>query len=125
MSTRPFKVDGVSIPTPTTYKPGLEDLSSDATGRSLDGVMHKDVIATKIYFQCSWSRLSWNDAATLINAISGKTQVQFTYADPRYPNAYRTGAFYVGKIDLGALDLSDPKTSRRNWQDISCQFTEI
>ena len=122
---RPFKVDGVSIPTPTSYKPGIEDLSSDATGRTLDGVMHKDVVAVKAYYQCTWKKLSWNDAATLINAVSGKAKVQFTHADPRYPGEWRTGWFYIGKKDLGALDLSQPTSSRLNWTDINMQFTEI
>ena len=86
MSSGPFKIDGVSIPTPSSYKFNVEDLSSEATGRTLDGIMHKDVVAVKDYYECSWKKLSWTEAATLLNAIDGKQQVQFTHADPRVPN---------------------------------------
>lgn len=119
---RPFKIDGVSIPTPTSYEPGIEDLSSEETGRTLDGVMHKDVVADKAYYNCEWRRLSWADAATLLNAINKKRKVAFTHADPRVPNQWITKDFYVGARSLGALDLSDRK---RSWVNIRLQFTEI
>ena len=119
---RPFKINGVSIPTPTEYKFNIEDLSSEETGRTLDGIMHKDVVAVKDYYDCTWKRLSWEDAATLLNAINGQTMVTFTHADPRQPNGFVTGNYYVGQRGGAALDLSD---TRRNWVDISFQFIQI
>lgn len=119
---RPFKVDGVAIPTPTTYKFGAEDLSSKKSGRTLDGVMHKDVVAVKDYYNCTWKCLSWEDAATLLNAVNGKTKVRFTYADPREPGRWITNDFYIGKRETGALNLKDDK---HTWTDISMQFTRI
>lgn len=122
---RPFKIDGVAIPTPTSYDFNIEDLSSDATGRTLDGVMHKDVVSVKDYYNCTWSQLSWDDAAILMNAINGKTQVAFTHADPRVPGKFITGQYYVGQRGGAALDLSSSKTSRRNWRNIKFQFIQI
>lgn len=119
---RPFMVDGVPIPTPTTYKFGEEDLSSKKSGRTLDGVMHKDVVATKDYYECMWKSLSWEDAATLLNAVSGKEKVRFTHADPRSPNMWVTDDFYIGKRASGALNLNDPNYT---WGDITMQFTRI
>ena len=119
---RPFQINGVSIPTPDKYKFGVEDLSSQATGRTLDGTMHKDVVAVKDYYECTWSRLSWEDCATILNAIDGKSSVQFTHADPRVPGTWITGTYYVGQRGGNALDLSDLP---RAWAEISFTFTKI
>ena len=117
-----FKIDNITIPTPTTYKWGEEDLSSEETGRTLDGVMHKDVIAVKEYYECTWKRLSWSAANTLLSAIHGKTKVVFTHLSPFYPNTWVTGNFYVGKRSTAALNLEDPNHA---WSDIAFTFTEI
>lgn len=119
---RPFKINGVAIPTPSTYKCSIEDLSSEETGRTLDGIMHKDVVSTKDRYDCTWKRLSWEDMATLFNAIDGKTKVTFTHADPRVPNTYITGDFYIGQREGAALNLNDEK---RTWNDISFSFIRI
>lgn len=121
-SERPFKVDGVAIPTPTSYVFNVEDLSSEGTGRTLDGVMHKDVVAVKDYYECTWKGLSWEDTALLLNAIDGKEQVAFTHADPRVANQFITGQYYVGKRGGTAMNLKNPK---KVWSDISLTFTQI
>ena len=119
---RPFLIDGMMIPTPDTYKFGVEDLSSEATGRTLDGVMHKDVVATKDYYECTWKRLTWAETALLLKAVDGKKKVKFTYADPRVPDRWLTHDFYIGKRSGAAMNLNDPKNT---WGDITMQFTRI
>lgn len=121
-TNRPFKIDGVAIPTPTTYKFGIEDLSSEETGRTLDGVMHKDVVAVKDYYECMWAKLSWEDTAILLNAINNKEKFNFTHADPRKPNQWLTAEFYVGERGGAALDLTDNK---RTWAEITFKFIRI
>lgn len=122
MARYTFCVDGVEIPPPDVYKFGAEDLSSKKSGRTLDGEMHKDVVATKDYYDCTWKCLSWEDAATLLNAVDGKTEVSFTHADPRVPGRMVTDNFYIGKRASGALNLNDPTFT---WGDIQMQFTRI
>ena len=118
----PFQVDGIPIPTPSTYKFGEEDLSSKKSGRTLDGVMHKDVVAVKDYYECTWKSLSWEDAAALLNAVHGKQRVKFTYADPKIPGRFLTNDFYIGKRAAGAANLNNDVCT---WEDISMQFTRI
>lgn len=122
MSDFVFKIDGVAIPTPSTYKAGIEDLSSEATGRTLDGVMHKDVVDDKDYYDCTWKSLSWQDAATLLGALRKKEQFAFTHADPLVPNQFVTGQYYVGERSTAALNLTDTK---KTWSDISFRFIRI
>lgn len=122
IDARPFKIDGVAIPTPSTYEAGIEDLSSEQTGRTLDGVMHKDVVAVKDYYSCTWKVLSWEDIATILNAINAKPSFELTYADPRVPNRFITNTFYVGERTTPALNLADPK---KTWKDLTLKFIRI
>ena len=119
---RPFKIDGISIPTPTEYVANIEDLSTEETGRTLDGVMHKDIVATKNTYNLTWKKLSWEDMAILLNALHQKQQFTFTHIDPRWSGRWVTGTFYVGKRSGAALDVTDTK---RTWKDISMTFIEV
>lgn len=121
-SEKPFKIDGVAIPTPSEYDFSLEDLSSQQTGRTLDGVMHKDVVDDKDTYTCSWKKLSWEDTAFLLATVNKKTKVNLTYADPRVPNRFITHQFYVGKRECKANNLNDPKNT---WADIKFSFIRI
>ena len=76
MSVKQFKVDGTAIPTPSEYGFDIEDLSSEQSGRTLDGMMHKDVVAVKDYYTLTWKKLSWEDAAALLKLVNGKTKVK-------------------------------------------------
>ena len=117
-----FRVDGVLLPTPDEYKPGIEDMSSEETGRTLDGVMHKDVVAVKDYYEFIWKFLSWEDTAKVLNSVNGKTEVMLTYFDPRVPDRLLQNRFYVGKRSCSANNLNDPVAT---WKDISLTFTRI
>lgn len=117
-----FEIDGVEIPTPSTYEFSIEELSSEQTGRTMDGVMHKDVIAVKDTYSCTWKKLSWQDMSRLLNAIDGKQQFNFTHVDPRIPNQWVTYPFYVGERTGTALNIKDPK---RTWTDLSLKFIRI
>lgn len=122
MFVQPFKIDGTTIPTPTEYTFDIEDLSSEETGRTLDGKMHKDVVAVKDYYTCTWKKLSWADAADLLNLVDGKTKVTLTFFDPRVPNTLLSKKFYVGKRSGVANNLNDPDNA---WSDITFQFIRI
>ena len=122
ISKKPFKIDGVTVPTPSDYDFGIEDLSSEETGRTLDGVMHKDVVAIKHYYTCTWNKLSWEDASQLLRLVDGKTEVTVTYANPLFPDQMCVDTFYIGKRCGKALNLRDPK---QTWQKVTFQFIQI
>lgn len=122
MAESNFRINGVVIPTPSTYEFDVEDLSSEETGRTLDGVMHKDVVAVKDTYTCTWNKLSWEDTAKLLNAINAKSKFDFTYVDPRKPNKWLTNKFYVGARTGAALNITDPE---RTWSKISFKFIRV
>lgn len=122
LSSQPFKIDGTIIPTPTEYGFDIEDLSSENSGRTLDGVMHKDVVAVKDYYTCVWKHLGWSEAAALLALVNGKTKVSLTYVDPRYPNTVKVNDFYIGKRSGKANNL---RNSKNTWKDVTFQFIRI
>ena len=122
MSVKQFKVDGTVIPTPSEYGFDIEDLSSEQSGRTLDGVMHKDVVAVKDYYTLTWKKLSWSDTAALLKLVNGKTKVRLTYYDPRKPNKPLVNDFYIGKRSGKANNLNNPTNT---WKDITFQFIRI
>jgi hypothetical protein len=83
--------------------------------------MHKDVVATKDYYTCDWTHLSWSQAAQILNLVDGKTIIGVTLVDPRYPNTYITKDFYVGKRS-GKLNTLRHTT---NMWSVSLQFIRI
>jgi len=89
------KINGITIKTPSSCTWGLQDLSSEDSGRTLDGIMHKDVIAQKRKLDCSWNGLSQSEAATLLQAVNASVFMSVTYDDP-LTGAELTRTFYVG-----------------------------
>ena len=119
---QPFKIDGTAIPTPSEYGFDIEDLSSEKSGRTLDGIMHKDVVAVKDIYTCTWKKLGWVETAASLRLVDGKTKVTLTYLDPRYPNELKVNKFYVGKRQGKANNLNNPTNT---WKDVTFQFIRI
>lgn len=117
---QPFRIDGVAIPTPTTMSFGIEDMSSDESGRDLAATMHKDVVAVKDYYSCEWKTLSSTEAQLLFGLVDGKEQVQFYYRDPR--GGWSSGTFYVGKREGAMLNLNSEEYT---FKDVKMQFTRV
>lgn len=122
MVAQPFKINGVAIPTPSEYGFDIEDLSSEKSGRTLDGVMHKDVISVKDYYTCTWKKLGWTEAAALLSLVNGKTKISLTYVDPRFPDQILINDFYVGKRSGKANNLNN---ATNTWKDVTFQFIRI
>lgn len=95
-----IKIDGVEIPTPSDLSVGIQDLSK--AERNARGTMIIERIATKRKLEMTWKYLDRDQLQQLLNAVS---PVFFTveYPDP-LTNAMRTGTFYAGDRNTGALD---------------------
>ena len=111
-----IKINGVSIPTPSTYQVSLNDISK--ADRNANGLMLIQRIATKRKLELSWMYLSQANLSTLLQAISG---IFFTveYPDPQ-DGALKTGSFYSGDKTAGAIDY---KNGVVRWKD--CKFNLI
>lgn len=99
-----FKINGTIIPQPAEAEYSEEDLSSDSSGRALDGTAHKDIVAIKAKWTLSWPPLSGSEVSTLLTAVRAAVFFTLEYPDPVSGNQ-KTGTFYVG-----------PRKSKLNWK---------
>lgn len=100
---------GVELPLPDSYSQTIADLSSTQTGRTLDGRAHKDVIAVKDTIPLKWSRLEWEKAAEIANAVDGIEYAVMQYMDVRNPYEMTKTEVYVGdrKAEFVEADTDD------------------
>ena len=90
-----LKINGIEVKTPSSFTWGLQDLSSEDTGRTLDGVMHKDLIAQKRKLDCVWNNLTRQETAILLQAVNSSVFLQITYPDA-LTGTDQTRTFYTG-----------------------------
>ena len=113
-----IKVNSALIKTPTDYSVSLEDIV-DAE-RTASGIMSIQRIATKRKLELTWNFLTQTELAELLSAVSAVT---FTveYPDPE-DGAVKTGTFYSGSKDAGAIDYKDGvirwKDAKMNWIEV-------
>lgn len=93
--TNAFQIDGKPMPAPDRdMEASFEDIDAEDSGRTLDGVMHRDVLR---YDVAKWpfvySKLSADDYTYLQSLFKGKKEFKFTYPTPDGPKtitAYRS-----------------------------------
>ena len=100
-----FKLAGISVPTPDNYQQVISDLSSDESGRTLDGKMHKDIIAVKTSVPFEWSKMEWVTASVLAKAVDGVASVSCEYVDVRNPYRMTSTIVYLGDRTFEPTDF--------------------
>jgi len=87
-----FTVNGVDM-LPFIAKEGVKwqrsDLDAPDSGRTLDGIMHRGRVATKIRLDVTCRPLTSGEASTVLNAIYPEF-VSVTYTDPMYGTVTKT-----------------------------------
>lgn len=92
-------VNGTAIPYPDMpLKWSLNDISSEDSGRDLNGLMDKDEVAKKVTLDCTWSFRSASDTSRLLRAVKPHTFVDLCYPDPM-EGGYTTKNFYTGDVN--------------------------
>ena len=90
-----MKIQGVTIKTPSSMTWGYADFSSEESGRTLDGLSHKDIIAQKVKLVCVWSNPTATETSALLQAVCPYAYRNVTYLDP-ITNTEVTKSFYTG-----------------------------
>ena len=100
-----IKVNGVTMPCPSKCEVGYQDISAPDSGRTLDGLMHKEKVGQKVKLDLEWKGVSDADASTILLAFDPE-YVDITYHDTK-TNSILTKNFYTG----------DRKASTYWWND--------
>ena len=98
---RPWIWNGHVLKTPSEYSTNFADLSSEETGRSLDGTAFKDIVAQKESFDVTWWSLkdSGDDMTTvqLFQWIKSGVWGSLTFPSPTSATNI-TKTFYTGDV---------------------------
>lgn len=94
MATFPFKVNGVDCPTPSEFGWSLQDVSAADSGRTQDGLMHKNMVTRKEKIQLSWNAPDPDKASTILQMFLPE-YFTVTYRSP-LTNSIVTKTFYRG-----------------------------
>jgi len=112
---RLFQWNGVNIPYPITgLEYSYEELSTEDSGRTLDGTMDKSIVASKVTLSCQWLNCPDTISTILLTAIKGAPYGNLTYPDPMV-GADNTKRFYTGnptatqKVIMGGVAYWDIK----------------
>lgn len=114
-------IDGVAVHDPSSFQVDIMDLSSEETGRLLNGNANKDIVAIKRKLNCSWNVLTWSQCSHLLKQVKNKPSFTVVYPDPE-DGIYVSKRFYVGDRTAPAIMLANGK---EYWNGVSFNFIEI
>ncbi len=95
-----LEIGGVAVKTPSVFHVQIYDESAPDSGRTLDGKMHKNTVATKRTIELEWWHPTPAEAAAIVNAFQRNEYFDVTYWDPTNPTRQLTKNFYVGDRDV-------------------------
>lgn len=87
-----ISIDGVQLPTPTTYSVEYNDVDASDTGRSEDGMLHRSRVRQGLAkIKLEWRQINTDKAQIILNAIVPDS-VSVTY----YFGTQKTATMYAG-----------------------------
>ena len=106
-SEEQFRIDGVAIAAPETYKPVFSTTSTKSPKRDQSLTMHNSVMGTIAGYDMTWGELTWNETATILNALIDKKSFTFHHKDPRIPGKWIDAVFYCSNYNMDAQTLEE------------------
>ncbi len=116
-----FKINGIDIKWPTTYKPLYANTSTEDSGRTQDGVMHNSVMFANEGIPIGWELLTPAEASTILQQVVGKSYFDFTGLDP-YSGQWETHQCTAANFDIDLLTLVEGKEL---WKSLSFQLSRV
>lgn len=115
-----LKIGKTILPAPQSYRVDSYDIDSSDTGRSEDGTMKRNRIATKYKIQAAWT-VSQENLQTIISAVSPET-FSVAFFDPT-TGAVKTKTMYAG--DRSSEMVVSQEVNGENWWKFSVNFVEV
>lgn len=102
------------------YKWTSNDLHDEASGRTMDGIMHVYVIDSKVQLDITCIPMSRTDAIDLLAALKATPEFSVTYEDPEYEDP-RTSTFYCSSRNCEFLGHI---RGQKWWKHVKFTLTE-
>ena len=117
-----IKIGEVVLPNPAKMTWSEFDLSSEASGRNLEGAMLKDLVARKVKIELEWGLLTPAQATKVLTNVKTALYMQVTYPDP-LTGAPTVKTMYAGDRN-GELRLYTDDSGAEYWDGIKANFIE-
>lgn len=102
------------------YKWTCNDLHDEASGRTMDGIMHVYIIGDKVQLDITCIPMVKSDAQALLAALSAMPEFAVEYEDPRNEEP-RTATFYCASRNCEYLGRI---RGQKWWKHIKFTLTE-
>ena len=97
-----ISVNGVSVKAPDSFTPTISDISASDAGNAEDGTMYKKRIGQKLQYAISYTNITREDAATVLNAFSPE-YIHCNILNPA-TGELQNIEFYVGDRNIGSFN---------------------
>lgn len=112
-----LKINGVAMPSPTSYQWDLEDQSDPDAQRTEAGVMNKKRKGQVRALSFAWSMLTTAEASKVLTAVQPE-YFDVTFLCPLKGGA-DTSNFYVGNRTAACFNQAEDR-----WENVSFKFVE-
>ena len=121
-----LKVDGITLPNPSTYDPTYKDLDSPNSYTSETGVLNRDMIrGNHRTIAVEWSKLKLSELQTILRSVSDdnllKPSFNLEYFD-LYSGTFKKGKFYASDRGVKSKRI---RTTSDGLFSISFNFIEF
>ena len=119
-----IKINGIVIPTPSTFEPNWATTYTEDSGRVMSGQALLDPLFTVESFNAEWGKLTYREVSDLLKLIvptPSSPNFELHYFSPYY-GEWRTNKFYVGQ---GTIKLRTLKDYDESYKGLSCNFIGV
>ena len=111
------RVDGEPLPGIYSYKIDLEDIDGAESGRSETGVMHRNVLRSRVKKIYVGMKLSDGQMSAISNIIEQGTSLEMTVYVPG--GSGESGTFYISKLSANMIKFAEV-----SWWELSFNAIE-
>ncbi|MEG1331304.1 MAG: hypothetical protein RSB90_09305 [Eubacterium sp.] len=102
---RNIQWNGVNLPFPSSFSVEVNEISSEDSGRSLDGTMEKKIVAKKKKANATWAAVNDTVARTILGSIKSQTYGNLKFPDPE-TGSDTTCNMYTGDVSAECLHIT-------------------
>lgn len=116
-----FKINGIQIATPTSFKPVFSTTSTEDSNRTQDLVMHNSPMGTIEGYDLQWDNLRPGEISTILQNVINRSSFSFYYPSPYY-GAWVEKLFYASNFSMTAQTL---KEDNEKWDSLTINVRSI
>ena len=114
------KFNGVVVKTPTSFSWDLQEIETNESGVTLDGLDHSDILAKKRVLSYAWQDPKESDVSLILQLVNANRYVNITYYDIM-AGKEETRVFKPKKNSVPYRDL---RVGKRQLSSLSLDFEE-